>query len=141
MPPSLRVGEDTVFKDLNFIEKGEIAMSQLNLDFEVMPRSHFEYLGELLKEQGLDDVEISSSNFLAHARKVACAIARHRGSVTVDDVRQQIPSSLWPATPNAWGGIFRGAEWKHVGWARSPFPSNHARSNRVWTLTNQEIKP
>lgn len=111
-------------------------MNQLSLDFDTAPYPHFAHLGELLKEQGLDDIEVSNRGFLDHARALARQLAQQQGRVSVDDVRKQIPAALWPSTPQAWGGIFRGTEWVHVGWSRSPFPSNHARSNRVWALAD-----
>jgi len=88
------------------------------------------------KEAGLDKVEKNSERFVDVMRAYARVVARRPPwSVTSDDLRAYAHRcGLEPNHPNAWGAVFRGAEWKQVGWTKSRLVSNHSRAIRIWRL-------
>jgi hypothetical protein len=88
--------------------------------------------GMLLARQPLDRRQL-----LEAARIYAFSIAKHAGSVTIDDVYgAMVRDGLKPTDlGNAAGSLFRGEDFEFRGeWRKSPRVSNHARFNRVWRL-------
>jgi hypothetical protein len=85
------------------------------------------------KERGLDAVQRHNSRWIDYARPVARRIARERGTVTADDVREALePMGIRPDHPNAYGGLFRhGFEWTGE-WRISRRVIGHGNQQRVW---------
>ena len=93
------------------------------------------YDGRRLRDEGKDLVESHNGEFMETIRKVARSIARQQGRVTVDELRGWAKQNgLAPKHQNAWGAVFRGAEWEEIGEQPSSFVTNHARRVRVWRL-------
>ncbi len=89
-----------------------------------------------LADAGIQSVGTHNASFVDIMRAEARRIARAVGSVTSDDLRRYAKAhDLKPNHPNAWGAIFRGAEWKMVGRMKSKLMSNHAREIKVWGLS------
>lgn len=89
--------------------------------------------GELLKQAGLDQVELSNQRFVDSMRTIAKGISILRGQVCNDDLRQAAAAAhLEPGHVNAWGAIFRGPGWVIVGRKASLWPSTHGREIKVW---------
>lgn len=87
------------------------------------------------RDAGIEKVISNNECFAATMRGIARLIARRRGIVSSDDLREMaVQYGIQPNHENAWGGIFRGTEWECVGFMRSKLPSNHARTIRTWRL-------
>ncbi len=98
--------------------------------------------GERQKDAGIEQASeaLSKARLVAVARQFAFDIAKSRGSVTADDVFQEMEKrSLYPELlGNAAGSIFRGKDFVFSGqWKKSARVSNHARMNRVWILNKE----
>lgn len=91
--------------------------------------------GESGKKKGLDLVEKNNVAWVHRMRAEARRLALgppHR-TLTIDDLREYAKEKKdHPRSPNAWGAVFRGQEWKWVSFQKSRFPSNHVRAVRVW---------
>lgn len=83
-------------------------------------------------EDGIAITSMSNAQWLDTARMHAHAYAYAHGSVTTDNIRPMLPP---PKSAAAWGAIFRGPDWRCIGWVRSELVSNHGRSIRKWALT------
>jgi len=60
-------------------------------------------------------------------------ISEKSGHVTMDNLRVYAEKmGLHPKNSYAWGSVFHGVKWKHVGWQRSALPSNKGRHIQVW---------
>jgi hypothetical protein len=104
-----------------------------------MTQTTFDYeAGQADRDAGLDRASnpFYRRELLEWARGVAQRIAKTFGSASYDDVycvleeQGKHPELLG----NAAGLVFRGAEWKPVGWKQSERKTNHARAMRVWRL-------
>lgn len=90
-------------------------------------------LGLQFRDAGLDSVEQRSMTFQERMRWEAIRICRRKGYVDSDDLRELAEQEgIEPHHPNAWGAIFRGKEWRSVGFSQSRIASNHARLIRRW---------
>ena len=90
---------------------------------------------EKLRDEGIQCVTSKNGRWLHLMRLRARSVAISKGSVTADDLRSY--ADLLPLKPthrNAWGGIFRGDEWKPVGYVNSTKLANHARKLVEWRL-------
>lgn len=85
------------------------------------------------KQQVLDFFEDTRQEILARARTKAREIARMRGEVSIDDIRElvQIPEHI---DPRMFGAVFRGEEWERIGFRESRRKENHARPISVFRL-------
>lgn len=94
-------------------------------------------LDAALKRRGLalDGLEGKYPDFLARARHVAQGIAERRGEVTADDVREilAIPVGIHPSVM---GSLFRGSQWRRIGYQSSSQPQRKAGVIGVWELTS-----
>lgn len=89
--------------------------------------------GALLKEDGLASVSENNTVFLAQMRAEAKRISEIRGWVTSDDLRVYASQqNLEPTHQNAWGGVFRGPQWRVIGRRKSAVPQGHAREIKIW---------
>ena len=85
------------------------------------------------RDGGLSLVERNNQRFLQVARDTAKRICAVKGTVTMDEVREQCP---WePLHPAAWGSVFRGKDWEWTGeWKQSKIVSRRGGYQRVWRL-------
>jgi len=89
--------------------------------------------GIAAKDAGQDKVQEHGEDFVEQMRTYAKTFADSYGTVTSDDLRKYAAQYCKaPHHPNAWGAIFRGKHWKSVGFTRSSFVGNHARTIRIW---------
>jgi hypothetical protein len=87
------------------------------------------------RDSGLDAAEHNNRAWVDQIRDLARLIARSNGSVSTDDLRPIADrKGLAPSSPNAWGSVFRGGEWKCIGRRKSTYRTNNAREIRVWAL-------
>jgi hypothetical protein len=97
------------------------------------------FAGEDLKEHGIERACWTRGMLLDQAREIAFDIARSRGEVTYDDVYvEMLKRDLHPENMgNAAGSVFRDrSTFSFTGrWSKSARITNHARVNRVWTLS------
>ena len=94
---------------------------------------HLQPSGDYLRDAGLERASVNNENWVRVMRERAIKISDVYGSVCADDLRTYAASTgFYPASPNAWGAIFKGKHWKFVDWTKSKIPSNHARAIRVW---------
>lgn len=93
------------------------------------------YAGVQGKDNGIQQIVDNNPTFVKTMQGVARLIARRRGVVCSDDLREVASQyGIAPKHENAWGGIFRGKNWIKVGTVRSRIPSNHAREIKSWAL-------
>ena len=91
--------------------------------------------GRRLRDEGKALVAEGNASFLDVIRAVARDIARDTGSVSANDLRAYaLEHGLAPDHPNAWGAVFKGGEWRALGYVQSSIPSRHAGMIREWAL-------
>lgn len=110
--------------------------------FDAKPFQGAALSGEDRKKQGIETVSQNNQDWLGWIREKARRIARNVGSVSADDLRNVAVSHHWePIHPNAWGAVFRGAEWQIIGRKKSTTPSAHSRTINIYRLRgNNENK-
>ncbi len=93
-------------------------------------------LGLQLRDRGIDRVVDNNREWVESMRAQARRIARSRDSreVTVDDLRPFTKLYGTPISNNAWGGIFRGSEWKLDRYRPSARGKRHGGRIGVWKL-------
>ena len=113
-------------------------MVQLNfMDFNLVE-------GELEKERGMRISAARRQGLLRLAREIAKMLARRNPQrlTDADQVQREMPIWFPDFEPqqlgNAAGSIFRGTEWRWVGWKKSERVSNHARMIRIWKLIDEK---
>lgn len=87
------------------------------------------------RNEGLERVEMSNQEFVGTMRSYARRIcmSSKEGFVTSDALRIKADElGIYPNSPNAWGAIFSGNDWKCVGRQKSTYKSNHAREIKQW---------
>lgn len=87
------------------------------------------------KARVLDLVALNNQGFVKTMRNLAIEWARAKGSVSSDDLRffaDQV--GVKPASPHAWGTIFKGKVWRLLDRRPSLYPGNRAREIKVWGL-------
>lgn len=90
-------------------------------------------VGRALRDSQLGLFEIRQTEFLKHCRSLAIAIAKSRGQVSINDIRDQI--EVPPGThPSVLGAVFRGNLFSCVGFTEAVHPQAHARIVRVYSL-------
>lgn len=89
--------------------------------------------GIALRDIGVGKVYGNNHEWVDMARSAAKAIAKERGSVSVDEVLEACPRPKH-IHPNATGTIFREPCWAKVGYRPSATPSAHARVVGVYKL-------
>lgn len=98
-------------------------------------------MAENEKQIGLELVEINNLSFVETMRGVARIIARERGEVCADDLREWLSrygnerGVPVPTSMNAMGAIFRTPEWAFVRYTKSAQVQGHQNLIRVWRLT------
>ena len=96
----------------------------------------FDYAASIAaRDNGIATVESHNTTWLDRARQKASTLAKHFGEITSDDVRLAMGSDH-PNHPNAWGAVFKDAQFTWTGKYRpSSAKSRHAGMQRVWMLT------
>ena len=91
---------------------------------------------EQLKESGIAQAAAHRAKILAAARDVARKLAAERGTTNADDVAIELEKHGVDSTElgNAAGSIFRGKDWKFVGFMKSVRVSRHRNQIRIWQL-------
>lgn len=84
----------------------------------------------------LRHMQARHATWLDAARMTARRIARQKGNVTADDVREILyPAGLYPKHYNAWGAVFNHADFVFTGdFRRSAVPRGKGNMQRVWRL-------
>ena len=96
--------------------------------------------GLFLKDGALDRLESNTSDLLPRVREYLKQLHRSTGrAVHADDARAWLDLARIPDYQRGekmeWmGAIFRGEEWRAVGWTTSQHPENHGRAIREWRL-------
>lgn len=89
------------------------------------------------KQEAFDMFEERRAAFLAEARWIAYKIGQKKGSVTIDDVREEIkiPSFI---TGKVLGAVFNQRDhmdkplWEKIGTTKTKIKSSHGRDISVW---------
>lgn len=90
-------------------------------------------LGEVLRDEGVERAAMDNGEWLVWIRREAVRFCARWGQVSSSDLRKIADRhDLQPFSDNAWGAVFRGAQWEAVGWEQNSRPSAHARHVRVW---------
>jgi hypothetical protein len=94
--------------------------------------------GMARKEHSLDLVEISNEDFIIKFRQIAYNIAKTRGFVTSDDIRDSAASmDIAPKNSKAWGAVIRGHAFEFTGkMVKSRFTTNNARKINQYRLAD-----
>lgn len=89
--------------------------------------------GRALRDGALAIIEVTRKAWLTEARAEAVRIARIKGCVTINDVRETValPDGI---NPNAWGAVLKCRELTAVGYDQAHHPAAHARVVRVYKL-------
>lgn len=89
--------------------------------------------GESLRDKGKNQVEENAGEWMLWIRQEAIKHWMEHGVVTSDDIRSIADRQRYqPHHDNAWGAVFRGREWKPIGFVRSKRRDAHARMIREW---------
>lgn len=89
--------------------------------------------GRTLRNAQLDIFEQRDTHFLQRARALAVQICQTQGSVSINDIRQNIalPAEMHPSVL---GAVFKGKQFKAVGFTEANHPQAHARIIRIYQL-------
>lgn len=87
--------------------------------------------GKRLKKEGMELAAFNRKDWLEYAQAIAEIMASEGEAITIDDVMQQMAN---PPLGNAAGSVFKGKQWRRVGFKQSARPANHARMVGVWEL-------
>lgn len=87
--------------------------------------------GVRLRDEGMLRVADACPDWVSRAREVARHLAAKNSEVCVEDLYGIVGL---PDHPNSAGAIFRGKEWRCIGWRKALRSSRHAGSVRRWAL-------
>lgn len=90
-------------------------------------------VGQTIRDAQLNLFEQRDATFLARARALAVQICQAQGSVSINDIRQNIalPAEMHPSVL---GAVFKGKQFKAVGFTEATHPQAHARIIRIYQL-------
>jgi hypothetical protein len=90
-------------------------------------------VGQTIRDAQLNLFEQRDATFLARARALAVQICQAQGSVSINDIRQNLalPAEMHPSVM---GAIFKGKQFKAVGFTEATHPQAHARIVRIYQL-------
>ncbi len=85
------------------------------------------------KQQAFNLFEATRRMVLDDARLVATKFCVANGQVTIDDVRKevQLPKGM---DGRVFGAVFKGKEWKKVGYTQTQIRSSHGRPISIFTF-------
>lgn len=88
--------------------------------------------GRQLKLAGMERVERNNLLWVRTMRGYLRAMAL-AGPVTAEDAHELAQRLNWePTHHNAYGALFRGREWRRIGYQQASRPSAHARVLSMW---------
>lgn len=92
-----------------------------------------------LKAAGMESCARHYRDQLIKAQGIAAELARLRGTVTSDDVREEaVRRGLNLSFSKNWSGsVFRGKDWEVCGFMASKHAGSHGHTLRIWKLRNQ----
>jgi hypothetical protein len=90
-------------------------------------------VGQTIRDAQLNLFEQRDVTFLARARALAVQICQTQGSVSINDIRQNLalPAEMHPSVL---GAVFKGKQFKAVGFTEATHPQAHARIIRIYQL-------
>jgi hypothetical protein len=90
-------------------------------------------VGQTIRDSQLNLFEKRDADFLARARALAVQICQAQGSVSINDIRQNLalPAEMHPSVL---GAVFKGKQFKAVGFTEANHPQAHARIIRIYNL-------
>ena len=90
-------------------------------------------LGEQLRDEGKAATADDNIEWLITVRRHAVRISAKVGQVSSVELRAWCDEHNYhPFSPAAWGTIFAGKQWEHVGWRKTQHADGHARDVKVW---------
>jgi hypothetical protein len=90
-------------------------------------------LGEVLRDEGIRAVAADNQEWLSVVRREAARLCARNGEVSSVELRAWCDERNYhPFSQNAWGAIFSGKQWQHVGWRKTEHADGHARDVKVW---------
>ena len=90
-------------------------------------------LGEVARDIGIAATAKDNVEWLTDARREAARISANMGKVSAVDIRGWADRlDYHPFSPAAWGAVFSGAQWEHIGWTKTKHPRGHYRDVKVW---------
>lgn len=96
-----------------------------------------------LKAMGMESCARHYRDQLLKAQRIAVDLAREKGPITSDDVRDEASRrGLVLSFDKNWSGsVFRGKEWVKVGYVQSRHSGGHGRVIAKWALQVPYQKP
>lgn len=92
------------------------------------------------RDIGMKKAASNHKNELEEARNVAIQIARHKGQVSIEDVRHAFLMRGTPIQSGNWmGSVFRGKQWVSVGFELCRHADGHGRAIRIWRLRDEFV--
>lgn len=90
-------------------------------------------IGQSLRDAQLGLFEVRDADFLAQCRDIAERIARIKGEVSINDIREhlKLPAHIHPSVL---GGVFNRKKFQPIGYTQATHKQAHARVVRVYTL-------
>lgn len=79
------------------------------------------------KEEAMQALETSRSEWLGKARAAAVSLARDGRAITVNDVRPVAPTLPDDVDPRVWGAVFNTPDWEFVRYVPSLRRTSHNR--------------
>jgi hypothetical protein len=92
--------------------------------------------GERLRDEGKARAAAHRALALKTCRGFLESLAKRKGQVTVDDVYRHLPQHA-EQLGRAAGSLFKGKNWKCVGYKPSKRISNHARPVGIWEWVDE----
>ena len=94
-------------------------------------------VGQAIRDNQLALFEARDSEFLSRCRTLAVQICQQQGSVSINDIRSRIsiPDGMHPSVL---GAVFRGKQFKAVGFTEASHPQAHARIIRTYQLATKQ---
>jgi hypothetical protein len=85
------------------------------------------------KNSGMTLAAGNNAIILAKFRDIAERLGRTFVNVTIDNIREDAENAFIPYEPGNWmGSVFKGPNWKCVGFRISTHYGSHGRIVRVW---------
>ena len=87
------------------------------------------------RDQGLSRIESHHRDFLETIREIAQWLAKKKGRISADDVREHC-SKIGIGAPhkNCWGALFTGGDFECCGWTISKQISGHGNKIGIYRL-------
>lgn len=93
----------------------------------------------MTKQTALNLFEITRKEFLESCRWIARKIAKAKGNVTIDDVRNEVKIPL-NIDARVLGAVFNTPDFEKVGYTSTKIKSSHGRPISVFRLTPNALE-